>query len=108
MNDLVGTLAGPMAGLGFGGVAGFAVGYAAKKVTKLAAIGLGLLFIAIQMLAYYGLVDVRWDAVQGSAEQIWQNGDGPTLAERAWEVLSYNLPFGGGFLAGFAIGFRRG
>jgi len=49
-----------LAPLGFGGVAGAIVGYTAKKLTKLVALGLGLLFIAVQLLVHYGLIEVHW------------------------------------------------
>ena len=48
MDDLTALLSGPARELGFGGVAGAVVGYTAKKVTKLVALALGLMFIAIQ------------------------------------------------------------
>lgn len=105
----VNQLFGPaLAPLGFGGVAGAVVGYAAKKLTKLAALGLGLLFIAIQILVYYGFVEVRWEHVQHTAEAAWSDERGVTLAHRAWDVLVANAPFGGGFAAGFSIGFKLG
>lgn len=108
MEDLLGSLSGPLTGLGFGGVAGFIVGFTAKKIAKIVALALGALFIGVQLLAYYGLVDVHWEAVQTGAEELWQGQQGVTLAQRAWQVISYNLPFGGGFVAGFALGIRRG
>jgi uncharacterized membrane protein (Fun14 family) len=108
MQELFGSLSGPLAELGFGGVAGFIVGYATKKVAKVVAFGLGVLFIAIQVMAYYGLVEVHWDAVQSGAEEIWKDQQGATLADRLWHIITYNLPFGGGFIAGFAMGARRG
>lgn len=94
--------------LGFGGVAGAVVGYASKKVTKLVALALGLVFIAIQALVYLQVVTVDWGAVQAGAEKVWTDPQGHTLAERAWQVLSANLPFGAGFATGFAIGFKLG
>jgi uncharacterized membrane protein (Fun14 family) len=103
-----GSLMGPLAGLGFGGLAGAAVGYAAKKMTKLLALLLGLLFIAIQLLAYNGFLQVDWAALQTSAEQAVNSEDGRGLAERAWQMLTSNLPWSGGFVAGFAIGFKLG
>lgn len=106
--DLHQLFGGALAPLGFGGVAGAIVGYTAKKVTKLVALGLGLLFIAIQLLVYYGLVEVHWDHVQETAEAAWSDERGVTLAQRAWEVIAANLPFGGAFAAGFAIGFKIG
>ena len=94
--------------LGFGGVAGVVVGYTAKKVTKLVALGLGLTFILLQVLVYEGFIAVDWGAVQNSAETLWRDPQGITLADRTWQILSANLPFGGGFVAGFAIGFKLG
>lgn len=101
-------LGAPIATLGFGGVAGLIVGYTAKKVTKLVALVLGLAFILLQLLAYEGLITINWIAVQSTAETVWTNPQGLTLADRAWHVLSANLPFGGGFLAGFILGFKLG
>lgn len=94
--------------LGFGGVAGVVVGYTAKKVTKLAALALGVTFILVQVLVYKGFITVDWGAVQSGAENVWRGPHGVTLADRAWQILSANLPFGGGFVAGFAIGFKLG
>ncbi len=101
-------LMGPLAGMGFGGLAGAVVGYTAKKLTKMLAFLLGGLFIAIQLLAYYGFIQVDWVAVQSTAEQAMQSEDGRTVAERAWQILSANLPWGGGFVAGFVVGFKLG
>jgi uncharacterized membrane protein (Fun14 family) len=94
--------------LGFGGVAGAVVGYTSKKVTKIVALVLGLVFIVIQGLVYLHLVTVDWNAVQVGAEHLWTDPQGVTLATRAWHVLSANLPFGAAFLAGFGVGFKLG
>ena len=101
-------LSGPFAALGFGGVAGAIVGYTAKKVTKLVALLLGVVFIVIQLLAYQGLLTVDWHAVQTTAEGVWADPHGVTVADRVWAMLSANLPFGGAFIAGFALGFKMG
>jgi len=106
--DVTQLLGAPVASLGFGGVAGLVVGYTAKKVTKVVALILGAAFILVQVLAYKGLITVNWDAVQNSAEQVWTDPQGMTLADRLWQILSANLPFGGGFVAGFALGFKLG
>ena len=105
----ISQLVGPIApSLGFGGAAGLDVGYTAKKLTKLLALLLGCTFILLQLAAYEGFITVNWSAVQGSAEHIWSNPQGLTLADRAWDVLTANLPFGGGFVAGFALGLKLG
>ncbi len=105
LNELLGA---PVTSIGFGGVAGLVVGYAAKKVTKFVALVLGLVFILVQVLAYKGFISVHWDAVQSSAEQVWTDPQGTTLADHAWQILSANLPFGSGFVGGFLLGFKLG
>lgn len=99
---------GPLAQLGFGGIAGAAVGYTAKKVTKLLALLLGATFILVQVLVHYGLITVNWGAVESSAQGVWTGPDGVTLADRAWAIVRDQLPFGGAFVAGFALGFKMG
>lgn len=102
------TLMGPLSGLGFGGMTGAAVGYTAKKFTKLAAIILGLVFIVVQLLVYQGWIDIDWGAVQSATEQTMNSEHGRSLLERAWAILTKNIPWGGGFVAGFALGFKLG
>lgn len=106
LSQLLGTPT--VTALGFGGAAGLVVGYTAKKITKLLALALGLTFILVQALAYEGLITVNWGVVQNTAENVWTDPHGMTLADRAWAVLTANLPFGGGFVAGFALGFKLG
>jgi uncharacterized membrane protein (Fun14 family) len=106
--DLSQLLGGQVGSLGFGGIAGLVVGYTAKKLTKLLAIALGATFILVQILAYKGLITVNWGAVENTAQGVWADPHGVTLADHAWKVLSANLPFGAGFAAGFAIGFKLG
>lgn len=98
----------PLGQLGFGGMAGLVVGYAAKKIAKLAALLLGLLFILVQLLAHYGYISINWGAVESSATQVWSDPSGVTLADRAWAMLTDNLPFGSAFVAGFALGLKLG
>jgi uncharacterized membrane protein (Fun14 family) len=106
--DLTGLLHEYGGSLGFGGVAGLVVGYTAKKMTKLVALALGAAFILVQALSYSGLISVNWGAVQDTAQGVWSDGQGVTVADRAWAILTANLPFGGAFVAGFALGFRLG
>ena len=97
-----------LATLGFGGVAGALVGFAAKKLTKLAALLLGALFIVVQLLVYLGWITVDWNAVQHATTEVWKDPHGVTLADRFWSMITANLPFAGGFAAGFALGFKLG
>lgn len=91
--------------LGFGGVAGAAVGYTAKKATKLAALLLGTTFMVLQLLRYYGFIEVSWDRVEQVATPVLTDGSAIDAAQR---ILLANLPFTGAFAAGFAVGFKAG
>lgn len=108
MHELATILGGTAGDMGFGGAAGAIVGYTAKKLTKFVALALGLLFVALQALVYMRLISVDWEAVQRTTHQVWQDPQGVTLAERAFAILRANLPFGGAFAAGFAVGFKLG
>ena len=54
------------------------------------------------------LISVNWGAVQHTAEQVWTDPHGVTVADRLWAILTANLPFGGGFVTGFVLGFKLG
>jgi uncharacterized membrane protein (Fun14 family) len=47
-----------------GGVTGFAIGYALKKLIKIAIIGLGLILALIAYLEYRRWISANWDVVQ--------------------------------------------
>lgn len=92
--------------IGFGVVAGLIVGYTCKKVTKYVAIILGVLFIALQLLAYYKFVAVNWENVATATESALK----ATAASSPfwWKILVHNFPYAGSFAIGFAIGFKKG
>ncbi len=94
--------------LSFGLIAGFAAGYALKKVGKLMAFAVGLLFVSLQVLAYFGFVTINWVEVQHQVDPLLE---GESL-ERAWRwllgVLTYNITFAAAFVPGFLVGLRRG
>uniref|UniRef100_A0A7C6A0D2 FUN14 family protein n=2 Tax=Thermus tengchongensis TaxID=1214928 RepID=A0A7C6A0D2_9DEIN len=92
----------------FGGLAGYAVGYALKKVGRLLAIGLGLLFVALQLLAQAGYVQVDWTRIQKDVEPLLQQPGLQSLWERLLQTLTYNLPFGASFVGGLLLGLRAG
>lgn len=94
--------------LTFGAVAGFIVGYALKKVGKIIAIFLGVLFVTIQILAYYGFVTVNWLEVQGRFDPLLE----PRSLNQAWKslvgLLTYNVTFAAAFVPALIIGLKRG
>ena len=92
----------------FGGLAGFVAGYALKKVGKVTALVLGLFFIGLQLMAYYGLVEINWTRIQASVEPLLGEEQLRTLWQRLLDVLTYNAPFAGGFTTGLVLGLKKG
>jgi uncharacterized membrane protein (Fun14 family) len=45
--------------LGVGGIAGFCMGYALKKIGGVVAILLGIAFLGLELLAYYGIIKIN-------------------------------------------------
>ncbi len=93
--------------LGLGGITGAIAGYAFKKLTKIVAIGLGLIFILLQYLAYKHFISINWGEIGGAAAP-HLTGGGQSAAAAVWQVLTHNLPFGAAFTGGFVLGFKKG
>ena len=91
--------------LGVGGIAGLCVGYALKKIGKLVAIILGIAFIGLELLAYYGIININYTALSD-----WANGviGQVGIAEGVLTTIIGNLPFAASFLGGFALGLKIG
>ncbi len=92
----------------FGGLAGYAVGYALKKLGRLLALLLGVFFIGLQFLAQAGYIEVDWTRIQKEVEPLLAQPALKGLWERLLATLTYNLPFGASFVAGFLLGLRAG
>jgi uncharacterized membrane protein (Fun14 family) len=94
--------------LTFGGLAGFAVGFAIKTVGRWVAVILGLLFVVVQVLASLGYIQVDWTRIQRDVEPYVNNTGVQNLWNNLVALLTNNLPFGGAFVAGLLIGLRSG
>lgn len=79
------------------------------------AMALVLLFIAFQVLAYYGYVSMNWAGVRSAVyRRMDLNQDGNvtmadcyTLCERTFKaVMGWGVPSVGGFLLGFWLGWK--
>ncbi|WP_084050809.1 FUN14 domain-containing protein [Deinococcus hopiensis] len=88
-----------------GALLGFATGLALKKVGRAVLLALGLLFIALQLLAYFDLVTVNWPRLQALSEP-WLRQGGELGSRWLMRVLTANLPFAGAFTAGLLLGLR--
>lgn len=102
------TLAPVLGQLTFGALAGFAAGYALKKIGKVAAVALGIFFILIQLLAYYGFVEVNWLQIQESVDPFLKPDSLEGLWRNVLDLLTLNLPFAAAFIPGLLLGLRRG
>ena len=94
--------------LSFGGIAGFATGFAIKKIGRVLAVTLGLIFIVVQVLASMGYISVDWTRIQKDVEPILGQDRLKGIWEALVSVLTNNLPFAGAFVAGLLIGLRAG
>ncbi len=91
--------------LGVGGVGGFIVGYAFKKISKLIIILAGLFFLLLLYLGYSGIISINYDKL---LEAI---GNGLGLSGQAvqWLIgIISLLPFAGSFTVGFFLGLKMG
>lgn len=91
--------------VGAGGIGGFIVGYAVKKISKLVAVVIGLFLIALIYLGTQGIISINYDALFKAME----NALGLAGTGFSWlaGVISL-LPFAGTFIAGFLLGFKLG
>ena len=94
--------------LSFGAIAGFVAGYALKKVGKVLAIALGLLFVILQILAYYGFVTINWLEVQNRVNPVLEGESANKLWQSLVNILTYNITFAAAFIPGLILGLRRG
>lgn len=91
--------------LGFGGFAGFVVGYAFKKMVKMLLVLVGLFFVALQYLAYTGFIEINYDKIMQSLQGLTKLFEGGFSLPA---FLTANIPFTASFTAGFGIGLKMG
>jgi uncharacterized membrane protein (Fun14 family) len=107
-NNLFDSLAPYLGQISFGGLAGFATGYALKKIGRMALVIFGLLFIVIQLLAYLGVVRVDWLRIQQYADPLLSQNSIQSFFNGLTKILTNNVPFAGAFIPGFLLGLRFG
>jgi len=91
--------------IGTGGVLGFIVGYAIKKMMKLVAVIIGLFALALMYLGQSGIVNVNYDKLADAIKDLY----GGTSNALTWLTpILANIPFAGTFIVGLLIGFKLG
>src|SRR5215212_1831797 len=123
MNSIVETFGPTAVTLSGGFFVGILIGYALKKVIKIAAIIVGLFLAGLAYLQYHHIANVNWNKLQQISEgtistlvnltmQIpgissGSNGDIHAAAS-SLAMTSFGIPFTGSMSAGFTIGFMKG
>ena len=94
--------------IGFGAAVGFICGFALKKVGKVIAIGLGILFIAAQVLAYLGVIQIDWGPISNWWERFTEQEAMRDFGDKIQSIFLSSLPSVGGAVAGFLFGLKKG
>jgi uncharacterized membrane protein (Fun14 family) len=90
---------------GIGGIGGFIVGYAIKKISKVIIVLIGLFAIALIYLSTQGIININYQALWNAAKGLV----GSAQQAASWLVgLISVLPFIGSSVVGFLIGFKLG
>jgi uncharacterized membrane protein (Fun14 family) len=96
------------------------IGYAIKKVLKIAAVVVGLFIAALAYLSYRGWVDVKWAAMEdasrstltNASEQVIHalNNTATQFAAHPSTLTTLGLPIAAtfGFIPGLMMGFKKG
>jgi uncharacterized membrane protein (Fun14 family) len=91
--------------LGIGGIGGFVVGFAIKKLSKLIVILIGLFIIALLYLGTQGIISINYESLWNALAGLL----GFAGEAAGWLIgLLSLLPFLGSFLVGFLLGFKLG
>jgi uncharacterized membrane protein (Fun14 family) len=102
---------------GLGGITGFLIGYAIKKVVKILLVIVGLVFVAFMFLEYQKIISVNWNKIQTTTIAALGNvTSGQLLASSGipWtnhitsSMTSFGIPLTGSLTAGLLLGFLRG
>ena len=91
--------------IGVGGIGGFIVGYALKKIAKIAAIVIGLAFVALQYLAYKGIISIDYNSLRNWVTNLM--GQTAEYQSVITDVIAH-IPFGASFIFGLYLGLKRG
>lgn len=81
------------------------MGYAVKKVAKVVAVIIGLFFLGLQYLAYKGIIDVNYGALEEWSANVLGSA---AAAEGVLGAMIANLPFAASFVLGFGMGLKMG
>jgi uncharacterized membrane protein (Fun14 family) len=91
--------------LGVGGIGGFIVGFAIKKLSKLILFLIGIFLIILLYLGTSGVISINYDSLFNALAGLL----GFAGQAASWLIgLISLLPFVGSFVVGFLLGFKLG
>jgi uncharacterized membrane protein (Fun14 family) len=91
--------------LGVGGVGGFIVGFAVKKLSKLILFLIGIFIIALIYLSTQGIININYTALWNALSALI----GAAGSAFSWLIGVISLlPFAASFIVGFLIGLKVG
>lgn len=100
--------------IGFGGIAGFMIGYAVKKAIKIMMLIIGLFFASLAYLNYQGIVTINWNKL-GSTATGASTGLGNATGQIAGisdqvtpTLINFGIPLTGSFAVAYVLGFMKG
>ncbi|KAJ3000580.1 hypothetical protein HDV02_004875 [Globomyces sp. JEL0801] len=110
LNDILGPA--NLSEISMATVLGASCGYASKKVSKTAALILGLTFMGLQGLSHLDVIKINWTTLEKLAlDRLDQDGDGKLTVEdvkiagnRLVRNLSHDIPSSTGFALGPQVG----
>jgi uncharacterized membrane protein (Fun14 family) len=123
MNSIIESFVPSAATMGRGFFVGILIGYALKKVIKIAAVIVGLFLAGLAYLQYHQVANINWNKLQTVSEgaittltnlmtQIpgisSSDGHAAATASSSLAMTSFGIPFTGSMSAGFTIGFMKG
>jgi uncharacterized membrane protein (Fun14 family) len=91
--------------LGVGGIGGFVVGYALKKLSKLILVLIGLFILALIYLSTQGVININYGSLWNALSDLI--GIGGSVFSWLIGVISL-LPFAASFVVGFLLGLKLG
>jgi uncharacterized membrane protein (Fun14 family) len=105
------------ASVGVGGLAGFVIGYAIKKILKIVVVIVGLFLGALVWLANQGVITIHWDKIGSTSTSALVGLQNATIGAAAapgaadhvmMALANIGIPLTGSFAAAFAFGFMKG
>jgi uncharacterized membrane protein (Fun14 family) len=109
--------------VGFGGLAGFLIGFVIKKLLKIIAIAAGVFFAVLMYLEQQGMVNINWDKINVAYHGVLSTvtntsttasggigGSHTTAAATSLlpAITNLGIPLTGSMATGFAIGIMKG